>query len=115
MHSKKFPSTAMQSERRTRAENATAKEMQLSNRAASLLQTDPIYEDGEGRRWPIVQRRNPMGHPPSFACWPGEFGVIGREGEWAVAHSEDGEMVNEGFGSLRDALKQALYRNGSSK
>lgn len=104
----------MQTERLTRAENATAKEMQLSNRAASLLQTEPIYEDEFRRRWPIVQRLNPNDYPPLFACWPGEFGVIGREGKWWVAHSEDGEMVDGYYFDLRDALKQALYRNGSS-
>jgi len=98
----------MKTERATKLEDASDREMQLSNRAASILGRDPTHVDRQGRKWPIVQRRNPKSRPPTFGIWPwGNFGVIGRPGDWAVTHSGDGTMVEDGIETLSGALERA--------
>ena len=89
--------------------NASDKEKRLSEAVADEVGIDPTYVDEHGVEWPVVQRVGQSGRHYTF--WLNHFGAVGtvtqEKEKWSTAHADDGTLIEEDVGSVRDAAALA--------
>ena len=101
--------TVSETERLTTYADATDTEKRLSEAVAEELSINPTYTDEDGTEWPIVQCVDQYGR--DYAFWLDEYGALGTVTDtketWSTAYAEDGTMIEEDVGSVRDAALAA--------
>ena len=89
--------------------NASDTEKRLSKAVADEIDIDPTYTNERGEVWPVVQCVDQSGRHYTF--WLNHFGAVGTVTEekekWSTAHADDGTLIEEDVGSVRDAAALA--------